>query len=342
MEVPLMKTAKSLTLTLALAAALALAACGGDTPSGSDSAPTRRPSQTQGATDPTPAPSEPTPDPQTGGDDRPVQPTPVPQHGEDGPTPAPPQNPAVTFTNPVIEEAVRAYANLGPDDEILRSHIRGIDTIAIGGSFNDDGYCRVNVSRSVTIVGEHEETGLTSFALDDLALFEGLIWLRIENLRIIESYAPLADLSPTLEYLRLERTAARDGGGLPSFERFTSLRILELAFIDGISALPAFPANKELEELMVYGCDNFTDLSAVSALNSMWSVSLTLCPRLSDISPLSSLSALRHIGISQTGITDISPLLQLRGLITVNLWMNPIPDLSILDELDAETVNYDE
>ncbi len=224
----------------------------------------------------------------------------------------------VSFTNPLIENAIRAALKLGTDDEITVDDLEYIEILDIKGSFNDDSFCSVRfASMHISAQGEYEETGVTSFTLDDLVQFPNLLTIRLENCSYIESYEPLGEIlsAERIEISRCEIIAT--GKQLPSFEKLVNLSVLELQFLD-IESLPQFEDNEKLIDISVYLCESFDDLSNIATLQG-----------------------LRSLGVYKTQLSDVSPLLELSGLDKVTLSKNAISDESLLEQIDSKEVYFE-
>ena len=222
--------------------------------------------------------------------------------------------------------------------------------------------------------------------LEDILPVTSLEKLSIEENYVINSLEGVQDL-PNLRYLDLFYNEALKDlgpisqcGGLtelsvdldyaetiPDLSALTNLESLELGYFIDLSALNI---NKlpELKKINFYsGSFDESNFANICSLSQLERLNMNWCTLYCDTDNLANLTNLKHLGISENGISnidfveslgqleyldislnkiqDVSKLAGLSNLTYLDVSGNPVTDTSVLDQLEMEGVevyNYDE
>lgn len=279
----------------------------------------------------------------------------------------------VTFTDSVIENAVRQALGINKDAAIFTNDLWNISSLVVPeGSASLADLALMPYLQSLTIESTTAET------LDPLS---GLSYLT--ELTVRDSYLSSSDLSviaslPTLQkltlgncglsvignlsaathltYLDLSGNAVRDLAPLASMKELAVLNLSGNA-LENLTSLVPMPALQELDISFnsltsvepLAGCtkltklnvsNNFiTTLTGLEALSTMTVLNAS-ANAIDDVTALAGLTAMTELDLSNNVLTDISCLADMKQLITFNFSRNQVTKLPAWPE-DCQLVSID-
>ncbi|MCY3794657.1 MAG: leucine-rich repeat domain-containing protein [Gammaproteobacteria bacterium] len=177
---------------------------------------------------------------------------------------------------------------------------------------------------------ELERLTLSHNDLDSMASLTGLTKLRYLDLRFnqVVDLQPLSELS-NLYYLSVSGNPVSDVSALSELSGLLYLYLndTKVAWAD-VVGLPFFG---ELKGLGVAGL-GIEEISALAGHSLDWWLDLSRNP-IADLTPVFGLTAIRHLRLSDVGMTDLQGLKELVNLRSLALMANHIADLEPLAEM---------
>lgn len=215
--------------------------------------------------------------------------------------------PAVTFPDPLLEQAVRSALEQ-PEGDLLASDIAALTQLE---------YTPAAPNALISdLEGLQYATGLTRLGAQNHA---------------ITDLEPLAGLT-NLEELYLGNGTLVDVAPLAGL---TGLRTLYL-WNNSVSDLAPLASLVGLEDLLLQG-NEITDISALAGLGSLTWLQLN-SNDISDISALSGLSQLTRLNLDGNPIQDLSPIAGATGLTTLGVGFTGVSDISIVEDFTELTI----
>ena len=214
----------------------------------------------------------------------------------------------VQFSEPLIEQAVRAHLGKDETEPITQNELLAVNEIYIFGnevSTSDEAF-------SDGLGGPLANTPRGTLAnLDDLKLLPNLQVLHI-NYQTLTDISALAELKYLTE-INLRHTFVEDISALVGMWHLRSLNLFDTRVAD-VTALASCP---ELNMLDVGGT-LIISLDALPETSTVESLSLAKLP-LSSIDGIERFGQLKSLSLHNTGLSDLSPLQEVTGLIIVSI-----------------------
>jgi Leucine-rich repeat (LRR) protein len=191
------------------------------------------------------------------------------------------------------------YSYSNSKNQWLEKYLEEIDNIL------QDYFDKELITKKVDAI-EFQDSPIPDELLSDLAIFETLKYLYIDNSKItnLEPLANLANL-PLLDKLSLHDNQISD---LLPLKRLTSLKRLLLNY------------------------NMISDLSPLSGLTQLWHLDLSN-NQITDLSPLENLKGLIWIYLDDNQITDLAPVVDFPKLERLSVRNNQLTDLPSLAKL---------
>ncbi len=214
----------------------------------------------------------------------------------------------VQFSEPLIEQAVRAHLGKDETEPITQNELLAVNEIYIFGnevSASDEAF-------SEGLGGPLENTPRGTLTnLDDLKMLPNLQCCII-NYQTLTDISALAELKYLTE-INLRHTFVEDISALVGMWHLRSLNLFDTRVAD-VTALASCP---ELNMLDVGGT-LIISLDALPETSTVESLSLAKLP-LSSIDGIERFGQLKSLSLHNTGLSDLSPLQEVTGLIIVSI-----------------------
>ena len=274
----------------------------------------------------------------------------------------------VTFTDPVMEAAIREAINAGSDRSLMTDALWGITefTVPEGVGAYDDIALMPNLTKltfqsqqisslsCITSLAHLEELDLTGCRFSATELVHPAALPSLKNLILADcALSTIADLSGAVALYQLD-VSNNTLRNLDVLSSMITLRKIDLRH-NAVNDLTALGSLTELESLDVSfnaltsldplsGCaklnwldagnNQISQLSGITELTNMTYLDME-SNQLYDISPLASMTALTDLDISSNSVSDISSLNALTNLEHFNFSSNQISHLPVWPEGSA-------
>lgn len=224
--------------------------------------------------------------------------------------PVPEKAQAVTFSEPLIEQAIRLRLGKGAGDRITEDELLTVTELYV---FGDKAAADENdfAAYETAFAGGGQVLRGSIASLSDLG--------KMKNLRRLSlSYQNIRDLTPLgqlswLEHVELKHNPLEDVSPL---SHLSSLRELYL-FDTNISDLTCLSGCTRLEDLNA-GLTQIKSMAALDGLSSLKTLTMDRAP-LETLDHIGSHTLLETLAISETSVGDLTPLLELPRLRTVTV-----------------------